>query len=337
MLDIHGRDLNSLKWDSYITDMVIDLRIEHMIYKLEPQKREVVYNMGSLFYPRLRKGRSHPIKYNRFADIFAMDFLFLAINPDGKTHWSLLVVVRPLLFLIEHYLNDGQICNEYFKDKGRNIGCLLHMDSSKFHNSSTIFTAVKLFLSERWKQKHSSGGVPKATSTLTEYAIRNGVPIDSTAVIEDLINCKLYEQTSLFEGIPELICQVPIQTNSYDCGFYVIRNVQFVIDTMLSTKPDDVEQNLISILNDSIYSVLSFEETRSFTKDLILELFEEYIHWQKSQPAVTMSTTGNDSDLEAIFDEELQRPTDDSTSQEVVYYIIYVLSNWIPVYADIRE
>ena len=90
-----------------------------------------------------------------------------------------------------------------------NEACFIHMDSLNMHKTNSISLELSNYLSCEWKHK-------KLNISISEMDKKN-----------------------LFEELP-CFCPVhPVQTNGYDCGVFVFKYVEKVMEILPSTKYKD--------------------------------------------------------------------------------------------------
>eukprot|EP01036_Dinobryon_divergens_P022118 gene22118-30352_t len=239
VITISRGDLKRFADREYFNDNLIDLKVKYMLFKLPLEKRRRVYAFSCLFYPKLKELRdfrkAHELisRWTKSVDIFSMDFIFVPIN--YSLHWSLCVVVRPILWLLKEYCGDDialqEECMESVKDldkdnEGDNEGCLLFLDSLNMHEMKTIRRDVTNYLSYEWKSKHlkriAQSNAVSSSSTSTGTGTGTAAPIDTPSTIagslssaqrkaiDDILVNKidLKGEDNIFESIPATLLEV---------------------------------------------------------------------------------------------------------------------------------
>ena len=105
----------------------------------------MIYN--SLFYTKLtescneKEGFDLVKRWTKNVDIFEKDFLVVPINLVN--HWSLVVIVRPALCMLETDEDDP-------RDLTCHKSCILFMDSLGLHRAATIGKKLRAYLAHEW-------------------------------------------------------------------------------------------------------------------------------------------------------------------------------------------
>ena len=83
--------------------------------------------------------------------------------------------------------------------------------------------------------------------------------------------------TDLMERIPIISCNVPRQINGTDCGLFLFRNLQMVVERspLFTSNATDIANNFESHFTDKTYSS---NEVTICMRGSAIELLERYIH-----------------------------------------------------------
>jgi Ulp1 family protease len=166
-------------------------------------------------------------------NIFEKDFVFIPINKD--LHWSLIVIVRPnLLKPVDDctHENSNNIDNPEFLNDDEDdeilTPCILHMDSLNpyGHCGEKFANILRLYLEQEWEAKKGS-----------KISFTNSV-------------------------LPFHKCHAPKQENSYDCGVFVIKYVEYILDHL-----DDIKPTKKSLKNKKILKDDNVITSKAFSQD----------------------------------------------------------------------
>mmetsp|Transcript_12532 Transcript_12532/g.17133 ORF Transcript_12532/g.17133 Transcript_12532/m.17133 type:complete len:586 (+) Transcript_12532:334-2091(+) len=284
-------DLKRLEEYEYFNDNLIDLKIRTLIAQVTPEKKDRVHAFSCLFYPRLNELRNFRDAFELIArwtkniDLFSMDYVFIPIN--YALHWSLCVVVRPLQFLIDQYIDVDA-------EEAGHKGCMLFMDSLNMHSMKDISCKVTNYLSNEWKAKHkkrllnaetslssssssSSSSMPNSSSVssiqYSHYSETQRLEIEKK--IASLVS--LEDDTNIFRLMPEVKCRVPLQLNGSDCGVFVIK----YIENMLQIFPPSTKVEIDSKFSSYIHPGLFTQEEVTLERQLYRTLLSEMeVEWR---------------------------------------------------------
>ncbi len=198
---VHPEDLFRLRGPEYLNDTLIDFYLQYLRNEAYPVRAQKVHMFSSFFYRKLaqRRKREAPraegvsfgqelhqrvSKWTQDVDIFTKDFLFIPINKSE--HWILAVVCHPRrAFWAGAGAEDGAAGEQ----EGRGGPCILIFDSlGGCHNHSAKL--IGDYLTWEWRSK------PRGAGEVTERVEKFKAPI--------------------------LHPSVPIQTNTSDCGLFVL-------------------------------------------------------------------------------------------------------------------
>lgn len=110
---------------------------------------------------------------------------------------------------------------------------LLFMDSLGMHQSATIAKNIRNYLFHEWETRVRSGRtfMAKNDENTEVKSVPSASSEDKTAV-ETPVSFDADKALKVFsDHIKHYKCIVPTQPNGYDCGVYVIKYVQMVLDT----------------------------------------------------------------------------------------------------------
>lgn len=298
-------DLEKLKPGVYLNDCLIDFKIFHILLNLPPEKRDATHSLGSRFYYSLQLARKEPDKYKKLVrnslksvNIFTKDFILMPLNVIDSMHWSLCIIVRPLLFIFHHFIcNEDKIKYLSNCEGNQHRGCILHMNSYPGTHSSTLISEdVKQILCDFWILLQ--GRKDFSASVNTYYHSRGLTVDDDTVDIFGLINKKLntcVDDKRSFDSYPFIVCKVPCQSNGYDCGIYTLKFVECIMAIELSTREEDIARDLIDQVHADMFV---HEESVQYRIDLLNTLTcmaPEYAVWKQSHPSYA-----NEDEVEII-------------------------------------
>ena len=311
VITISRGDLKRFADREYFNDNLIDLKVKYMIFNLPLEKKCKVYAFSCLFYPKLKELRdfrkAHELisRWTKNVDIFSMDFIFIPIN--YSLHWSLCAVVRPLQWLIRNYCKDAIELRESMEEmksaseddsSSNDDGCLLFLDSLNMHDMKTVHRDVSNYLSNEWKSKHLKRiDQYKATSTTSSTAegataaaaAQNGSPSTSgiysssqrraiDAILADKVN--LNDGENIFKEIRCVKCKVPIQENGFDCGVFVIKFVETLLEVFPTSRESDIDDKMRSQLHGKWFTQQDITEERKTFRQLLAKI---EVEWKQSR------------------------------------------------------
>lgn len=105
-ITISNGDMKRLAPGVYFNDNLIDLKIKHLLTKLQseqPELRNRIYAFSCLFFAKLtettKAAQAHQLvaKWTKHVNLFEMDYILFPINMHN--HWSLMVLARPGLLV----------------------------------------------------------------------------------------------------------------------------------------------------------------------------------------------------------------------------------------------
>ena len=305
-------DLKRFADREYFNDNLIDLKVKYMIFNLPLEKKCKVYAFSCLFYPKLKELRdfrkAHELisRWTKNVDLFSMDFIFIPIN--YSLHWSLCAVVRPLQWLIRNYCKDAIELRESMEEmksaseddsSSNDDGCLLFLDSLNMHDMKTVHRDVSNYLSNEWKSKHlkridqykatSTSSTAEGAAAAAAAAAQNGSPSTSgiysssqrraiDAILADKVN--LNDGENIFKEIRCVKCKVPIQENGFDCGVFVIKFVETLLEVFPTSRESDIDDKMRSQLHGKWFTQQDITEERKTFRQLLAKI---EVEWKQSR------------------------------------------------------
>ena len=200
-------DVERLRPDEFLNDNLVDFYLKVLVgdaarspLRGAGAAAEDVHAFSSHFFTKLRetrasseegRARAHARveRWTRGVDVFAKKFLLVPIVEH--LHWSLAVVCHPgeLARAASARASGGE------PDASRPRPCIVFMDSLRMHSAAKIASMLRSFLEREWAARK-----PEAAP----LALSARKPPD----------------------LPLISPRVPVQTNSCDCGVYVLRYAQ---------------------------------------------------------------------------------------------------------------
>lgn len=226
-------DAECLEAGEYLNDSIIDWALKYRLLRgVDEAARSRVHVMSSLFLKELRShtddsmGSLPPVqryaagyrqvaKWTRKVDIFKKDFIIIPVN--DSLHWSLIVVCYP-----SSYAAHAKVWCEHIKtqnthspnlkksleavnlsSKATSYPFLLMMDSLAAHDVRETCDCVRAWLACEFAERHPDSPGKEPEDTLTNSHL-----------------------------LPHFNVQVPRQTNSFDCGVFVICYAEMVLQAI---------------------------------------------------------------------------------------------------------
>lgn len=287
-------DLNSLEPEVFLNDNLIDFKLFNILLNLPPEKREAVHCLGCSFYSNLQSFRhDQRQRYNellrdimRKVNIFTKDFILIPINVKTSLHWSLCIIVRPLRYILHRYISDEEK-NKYsiICEENTQRGCILHMNSYPgTHSTKGICDEIQQALSDMWMLQRNQKSF---STTVTSYLHNLGVSVDETMDVIGLLNTRIDNrgESHVFESLPSIPCNVPIQPNGYDCGVYILKFAECVLDIELSTHEAAISASLINQVNENLFSHEDLKEYRADLRNTLNTMAADYKIWKQDNPS----------------------------------------------------
>jgi hypothetical protein len=237
VVTIYNADLKVLEGNNSLNDSLIDLKVKLIISSLPEGKRRKIFAFSSLFYAKLTELKDNKSAHNLVSgwskSIDIFDLDFIFIPVFLNSHYSLCVVVRPSLLQSSKAIHDTS-----------NLSCLLFMDSLQLHSVKTVGEVITNYLSNEWKAKKCK------TSCYNNF--------------NDFEN--------LFQNIEKIECPMPRQNNGYDCGLFVIKYIEEVLNIFPSSTLDDIENKFIPQFNCELFDQKEISLERPKYKNILNEL-----------------------------------------------------------------
>jgi hypothetical protein len=164
------------------------------------------------------------------------------------------------------------------------------------HEMKTIRRDVTNYLSYEWKSKHlkriaqSNAVSSSSTSTSTGTAAQNDTPSTTAGslssaqrkAIDDILVNKidLTGEDNIFESIPAVKCKVPIQENGFDCGVFVIKFVETLLEVFPTSSETDIANNMRSQLHGKWFTQQDITQERKTYRQLLTDIAVE---WKQSR------------------------------------------------------
>eukprot|EP00178_Gracilaria_changii_P006706 TRINITY_DN2178_c0_g1_i1.p1 TRINITY_DN2178_c0_g1~~TRINITY_DN2178_c0_g1_i1.p1 ORF type:complete len:954 (-),score=139.68 TRINITY_DN2178_c0_g1_i1:3720-6581(-) len=199
---VTAEERGRLEAKKYLNDSLIDFFFKYQEVALQQRAaalRVTAKFFSSFFFGRLR--RTKPIDYEgvkgwtKDVDIFSKQFVFVPIC--DSYHWSLIIIANL------HNLNEflGKSEEEYVEHERPRIVYLDSLDPSR---GTSFGDSIRRYLVEEWLCR-------KKQLTAHEAEKKNLLNRFRTA-------------------IPLLKAKVPLQTNEYDCGLYVLNSLEMFLN-----------------------------------------------------------------------------------------------------------
>lgn len=309
---IYNGCLKKLNIPEYLNDNLIDWKIKHDIRIRRDQDENItkrIHAFSTMFFTKLtevndnRRGFAFVRKWTQNVDIFDKDFLFIPINRD--LHWSLIVIVKPNLLKSDDDNNASASVNieeEAFLENDDNgddepIPCILHMDSLNpyGHSGEKFAKTIRAYLEQEWEAKKGS----KLTCSNT--------------------------------AIPFHQCFAPKQENSYDCGVYVIKYVEYILDHLNDIKPSakSLKNKKISrgdnVITNNAFSQDNVTLERTKMRSLLEKIQSD---WLLENAKNSKALDEDDSYIEIKSKEDIQEEDDVVRAKKLSLVVVDVESQW---------
>lgn len=198
-------DMRRLSKGEYLNDSLIDFYLKYLSTEV-PSSRACggsrYFCFSSFFFRRLT--RTAPVDYagvqrwtNGIDDIFEHDFLFVPICDSN--HWSLIVVVNlPSMAAMVDAMESE------WKGPATDRPAVVYLDSLNPSRGTGFAKAMREYMVEEW-------------------LFRKEQPNDSADDRIDAI------RTIFGKGFATIKPRVPMQTNQFDCGLYLLQNAELFL------------------------------------------------------------------------------------------------------------
>lgn len=212
-IGIMSEDLTRLRKHQYLNDSLIDFYCKYL--EMDRKRKNAgsscsTFFFNSFFFHRLRQ--SKPVDYagvkrwTNSVDLFGIKFIFVPMCVSF--HWSLIIAanMQNLCGLID--LDEG-VAVERAEEMGVNRPKMVYMDSLEPKRGQAFCKSMIEYIASEWVHR------------------RKEPPIDDEEERKE-------EVKSLCQKLVKVIQiqkpSVPVQTNEYDCGLYVLHNIALFLD-----------------------------------------------------------------------------------------------------------
>ncbi|KAK2376154.1 putative ubiquitin-specific protease 2B [Trifolium repens] len=236
------RDVDLLQPDTYINDTIIDFYILYLKNKIQEQEKARFHFFNSFFFRKLAgMDKNAPYACDGKSAFQSVRKWTRKVNLFEKDY-----IFIPVNF--NHHWSLIVIChpgevvniNDTEPEKSLRLPCILHMDSIKGYHSG-LKDLVQSYLCVEWKERKK----------------------DTCG--EDL--------SSRFLNMRFLAAEVPQQENTYDCGLFLLHNLElFLAEAPLNFNP----LRITNFLNLNWFPPAEAYLKRTFIRRLIFELVENH-------------------------------------------------------------
>jgi Ulp1 family protease len=272
-ITIYKADLTRLEPAVYLNDNLIDVRIKTLIADLMTEHKSKIHYFTCLFYGKLlevkepEKRHKTVCRWTKNVDLFKMDFIIIPIN--FVNHWSLCVVLQPWHILEQISENSSAYTSV-------DSSCrLIFLDScGDYHDTEVISEIIKDYLFYEWIVKY------KITLTTAQT---------------------LSKKQRFFSIVHGFRASSPQQPNGYDCGVYVIKNVEVMFSIWSKFTETEWNNENISILFRHAFTQQDVVRERCEMRSIFEEVHRLYVSNCKV-PVETevINVVGSESEKEVI-------------------------------------
>jgi Ulp1 family protease len=287
---IYESELERLNPNQLYVDCLIDFKVFDILGNTNDSIREKVFSFYCSFYHILQESRNKndESRYAKFlrnssqhVHAFEKDILFIPINVIGSLHWSLCIVLYPILHMLGQLLPEDETkskhsCNTNFSDC-----CILHLDSyPEIHIPSKIFSHVKQYFTDLWNVKKDQ---PDFIKSLHAHCIRKGfLSADESDFIE-LVQKNL-TSTDLYSSIPCASCKVPEQPNGFDCGPFILSYVQSTIESVQAKEIEAIQKPITEYIKQNLHNAKPSDDHRTQLRNTLADIAAEFRTWKAAVP-----------------------------------------------------
>ncbi|PXF47813.1 Ubiquitin-like-specific protease 2 [Gracilariopsis chorda] len=266
----------------YLNDSLIDFFFKYQEIALKRRTRKLEFSakfFSSFFFGRLR--RTKPIDYEgvkswtKNVDLFANKFVFVPICESY--HWSLIIVAN--LDKLDRWLErDAKDMTVYETPR------IIYLDSLDPSRGSSFGNTIRRYLVEEWLCRKLNAS--------------------------DCEDQRHVTQKGFEESISILKAKVPIQTNEYDCGLYVLNSL------LMFLKNESGFMDKLLGGEDNLSDVYTHVDIQILRHRLIflMDQFEE--HWSESRGSEVLGTGKDSSESERVT-ERNNEASDSQPNREV--------------------
>ncbi|CAK4141064.1 unnamed protein product [Aphanomyces euteiches] len=237
-------DVDRLAEGEFLNDNLIDFFFKFCMTQLEKWQQERIYFFSTHFYTTLvqRSNVQEPFdKVKRWTrSVNIFELDFLFIPINESCHWSLAVICNPGA-LAKPFVDDPRTT-----EASEKTSCILFFDSLRCHNETKIVSNLRSYLEKEFESRYNADGM---------------VHFDASQAI-------------LVE--PE----VPRQSNSCDCGVFVLLYALELIKRYpVGIDDKDIASKFQESLNEVMFSHQNIVEFR----DYLITLIGMLSTWQQSE------------------------------------------------------
>lgn len=269
----------------YLNDTLIDFYIKYLENTLTYRPADKQFTskfFSSFFFGVLRRGKLGSYKgaksaidydgvkgWTKGVDLFSIEYVFVPIC--DSYHWSLIIVAN--LHELQDYL-DGKFT------EGSAVPRILYFDSLDPKRGQEFGTIMLHYLVEEYLNRKKSEDVSDDLRKETLDRFKKAIPVQKVLV--------------------------PLQSNEYDCGLYVLNNLSMFLENR-----DDFTTKLLhgEIEMKNMYSHMDIQNLRIDITTLMTCLEDD---WNRKHPKNNDLPTATDGESVA----ENGKVVDDSQSQE---------------------
>lgn len=209
---VTAEERERLNMRKYLNDSLIDFYLKFLENSLNVRPRDIRFTtkfFSSFFFGVLRREKpgdcksKTPIDYNgvkswtKGIDLFSLEYVFVPIC--DSYHWSLIIVAN--LHELERFLESLYTDKE---DHGRGSPKIIYLDSLDPKRGTEFGNTMLHYLVEEYLTRKKKAEVTDVLRKETFARFRKAIPIRRALV--------------------------PIQTNEYDCGLYVLNSLTMFLE-----------------------------------------------------------------------------------------------------------
>ncbi|KAL5474078.1 hypothetical protein EMCRGX_G028652 [Ephydatia muelleri] len=209
--EITGGDLNCLHPHEYLNDKIINFYLTYLLCDKFVNIKERVHIFSSFFLgklmesPKDRKSNVHDgVKsWTRHVDIFSKEYIVMPVCL--RSHWFVAIVCFPEKFESDNAPDKLEVDSEDVALSTQDLltanpsptrPCIIVLDSLGIKRAA-VLKSIQSYLTEEWKVKRST--------------------------------------EKNFSSMPQSYPSVPLQTNNFDCGIYVLQYVEGFLKSVTSS------------------------------------------------------------------------------------------------------
>ncbi|GFR42304.1 hypothetical protein Agub_g3204 [Astrephomene gubernaculifera] len=237
-VEVNGEDLARLEKGEFLNDTCIDVYTKFLEHQLPEELRARYHIFNTFFLKKLmekqqgkqakaeernRQNHERVKKWTKGFDLFSKDYIFVPVH--DALHWSLVLICHPANVVQDKAYAPPKGAGlaagaEGLKGPaGAGMPVMLHLDSLEgSHGSQPVFQALRSYLRHEWVKlmaDETLDSVPRRWAERFRSAGQEppAVPLDTP------------------QGLPgvRLTSRLPKQTNSHDCGLFLLTYMEFFI------------------------------------------------------------------------------------------------------------